>query len=184
MSEVYESCDALFLVGLHPMRGTYRGVIEHTFLPPINVLKVNGVPMGEIGMNAAIAGYYGVPVAFISGCDKSVIEAKIHFGDIEYVEVKKGLGRTSAILLPPSISTKLLEDGAYRAVKRLSNFKPFKINEPTKIEVEFQHTGMADAAEMTPFSNRVDGLTLIFEGSFLESYRALQTMIRHAVSQR
>ncbi len=55
MSEVYESCDAIFLVGLHPMRGTHRGVIEHTFLPPINVLRVNGVPMGEIGMNAAVA---------------------------------------------------------------------------------------------------------------------------------
>jgi D-amino peptidase len=140
--------------------------------------------MGEIGMNAAIAGYYGVPIAFISGCDKAVIEAKSHFGDIENVEVKKGLGRTSAILLPPSISTKLLEEGAYRAVKRLKDFKPFKIQEPTKLEVEFQHTGMADAAEMTPFSSRVNGLSLMFEGSFLESYRALQTMIRHAVSQR
>ena len=77
-----------------------------------------------------------------------------------------------------------LEEGAYRAVKRLKDFKPFKLKEPTKLEVEFQHTGMADAAEMTPFSSRVNGLSLMFEGSFLESYRALQTMIRHAVSQR
>lgn len=184
MSEIYESCDALFLVGLHPMRGTHRGVIEHTFLPPINVLRVNGVPLGEIGMNAAIAGYFGVPMAFLSGCDKAVEEGKAHFGDVEAVEVKKGLGRTSAILLPPSITSKLLEEGAYRAVKRMKDFKPFKVKEPTKIEVEFQHTGMADAAEMTPFSNRVDGLTVTFEGSFLESYRALQSMIRHAVSQR
>ena len=184
MSEVYESCDAIFLVGLHPMRGTHRGVIEHTFLPPINVLRVNGVPMGEIGMNAAIAGYFGVPIAFLSGCDKAVEESKVHFGDIEAVEVKKGLGRTSAILLPPSISSKLLEEGAYRAVKRLKDFKPFKVEEPTKIEVEFQHTGMADAAEMTPYSERVDGLTVTFEGPFLESYKALQSMIRHAVSQR
>jgi D-amino peptidase len=184
MSEVYESCDAIFLVGLHPMRGTHRGVIEHTFLPPINVLRVNGVPMGEIGMNAAIAGYFGVPIGFLSGCDKAVEEAKAHFGDIEAVEVKKGLGRTSAILIPPSISSRLLEEGAFRAVKRLKDFKPFKVEEPTKIEVEFQHTGMADAAEMTPFSERVDGLTLTFEGSFLESYKALQSMIRHATSQR
>jgi D-amino peptidase len=163
MSEVYESCDAL---------------------PPINVLRVNGVPMGEIGMNAAIAGYFGVPIGFLSGCDKAVEEAKAHFGDIEAVEVKKGLGRTSAILIPPSISSRLLEEGAFRAVKRLKDFKPFKVEEPTKIEVEFQHTGMADAAEMTPFSERVDGLTLTFEGSFLESYKALQSMIRHATSQR
>jgi D-amino peptidase len=184
MSEVYKSCDAIFLVGLHPMRGTHRGVIEHTFLPPINILRVNGVPMGEIGMNAAIAGYFGVPIAFLSGCDKAVIEGKEHFGEIEAVEVKKGLARTSAILLPPSVSSKLLEEGAYKAVKRLDDFKPFKVREPTKIEVEFQHTGMADAAEMTPFSERVDGLTVTFEGSFLESYRALQSMIRHAVSQR
>ena len=69
-------------------------------------------------------------------------------------------------------------------VVEMEDFEPFKVDEPTKIEVEFQHTGMADAAEMTPFSNRVDGLTVTFEGSFVESYRALQSMIRHAVSQR
>ena len=107
MSEVYESCDAIFLVGLHPMRGTHQGVIEHTFLPPINVLRVNGVPMGEIGMNATIAGYFGVPIAFLSGCGMAVEESKGHFGDMEVVEVKKGLGMTSAILIPPSISSKL-----------------------------------------------------------------------------
>jgi|TARA_B100001971_G_C18250436_1_gene577753 D-amino peptidase len=184
MSEVYQSCDAIFLVGLHPMRGTHRGVIEHTFLPPINVLRVNGVPMGEIGINAAIAGHFGVPIAFLSGCNKAVEESKAHFGDIETVEVKKGLGRTSAILLPPTISSKLLEESANRAVKRIKDFKPFEIKEPTTIEIEFQHTGMADAAEMTPFSKRVDGLTLKFEGPFLEAYKALQSMIRHASSQR
>ena len=184
MSEVYESCDALFLVGLHPMRGTHRGVIEHTFLPPINELRVNGEKIGEIGLNAGIAGYFGVPMAFLSGCDKAVEEAKAQFSDVEAVAVKKGLGRTSAILLPPSISSKLLEESAYRAVNRLKDFKPFKVEEPTRIEVEFHHTGMADAAEMTPFSTRVDGLTVAFEGSFLESYRAFLSMVRHAVTQR
>jgi D-amino peptidase len=140
--------------------------------------------MGEIGMNAAVAEYFGVPVGFLSGCDKAVDEGRAHFGDIEAVEVKKGLGRASAILLPPRISSKLLEEGAYKATKRLSDFKPFKIEEPTKIEVEFSHTGMTDAAEMTPYSTRVDGLTVTFEGPFVESYKALQSMIRHAVSQR
>jgi len=184
MADVYRRCDALFLVGLHPMRGTRRGVIEHSFLPPINVLRVNGKPMGEIGMNAALAGYFDVPVAFISGCDKAVAEARDLFGDIEGVEVKRGLGRTSAILLPPTMSWRLLEEGAARAVQRLSDFKPFKVKEPTRIEVEFQHTGMADAAEMVPYVERVDGLTLTFEGPFLEAYKALRSMIRHAVTQR
>ena len=38
-----------------------------------------------------------------------------------------------------------------------------------KIEVEFSHTGMADATEMTPYSKRVDGLTVTFEDPFVES---------------
>ncbi len=184
MAEVYEETDAFFIVGQHPMRGTRRGVIEHTFLPPINELKVNGRTMGEMGMKAAVAGYYDVPVAFVSGCDQAVIEARDLFGDVEAVAVKKGLGRQSAILLPSSVTLPLLEDGAARAVERLSEFKPFKVAEPTKIEVEFAHTGMADAAEMTPYVERVDGLSLVFEGPFLEAFRALRSMIRHAVSQR
>ena len=69
-------------------------------------------------------------------------------------------------------------------MERLGEFKPFKVAEPTKIEVEFQHTGMADAAEMTPYVERVDGLSLVFEGPFIEAFRALRSMIRHAVSQR
>jgi len=184
MADIYRQCDALFLVGLHPMRGTHRGVIEHSFVPQINVLRVNEKPMGEIGINAALAGYFDVPVAFISGCDKAVAEAKDLFGDIEAVEVKKGLGRTSAILLPPNISWRLLEKGAARAVQRLSEFKPFKVKEPTKIEIEFQHTGFADAAEMVPYVKRVDGLRLTFEGPFLDANRALRSMIAHAVTQR
>ncbi|MFC1803377.1 M55 family metallopeptidase [Thermoproteota archaeon] len=184
MAEVFRSCDAIFLVGLHPMRGTHRGVLEHSFMSPINVLRVNGVQMGEIGIEAAIAGYFDVPVAFLSGCDKAVKEGKELFGDIETVEVKKGLGRTSAILLPPSISTRLLENAAYRAVERLEDFKPFKVKEPTKIEIEFQHTGMADAAEWVPFCTRIDGRTLTFEGPFLEANKALESMLRQAVSQR
>ena len=117
----------------------------------------------------SVAGHFGVPIGFLSGCDKAVDEGRAHFGDIEAVEVKKGLGRASAILLPPSISSKLLEEGAYRATKRLNNFKPFKVEEPMKIEVEFSHTGMADATEMTPYSKRVDGLTVTFEDPFVES---------------
>jgi D-amino peptidase len=184
MEEVYRETDAFFIVGQHPMRGTHRGVIEHTFLPPINELKVNGRPIGEMGMKAAVAGYYDVPVAFVSGCDQAVAEARDFFGDVEAVAVKKGLGRQSAILLPSSVTLPLLEDGAARAVERLPEFKPFKVAEPTKIEVEFQHTGMADAAEMTPYVERVDGLSLVFEGPFIEAFRALRSMIRHAVSQR
>ena len=70
-------------------------------------------------------------------------------------------------------------------MKRLKDFNPFKVKEPTKIEVEFQHTEMADAAEMTPFSKRMDGLTVTLRGPpFLESYKELQSMIRHATSQR
>ena len=184
MAEVYERSDAFFIVGQHPMRGVRRGVIEHTFLPPINELRVNGRPMGEMGMKAAVAGYYNVPIAFVSGCDQAVVEAQELFGDIEAVSVKKGLGRQSAILLPSRITLPMLEEGAFRAVERLSEFKPFKVIEPTKIEVEFQHTGMADAAEMTPYVKRADGLSLVFEGPFLEALRALRSMIRHAVSQR
>lgn len=102
MAEVYKESDAFFIVGQHPMRGTHRGVIEHTFLPPLNELKVNGKSMGEMGMKAAVAGYYDVPVAFVSGCDQAVAEARDIFGDVEAVAVKKGMGRQSAILLPSS----------------------------------------------------------------------------------
>ena len=63
-----EDCDGVILLGYHAMAGTPCAVLEHTMSSAgWQNLTVNGAPFGEIGIDAAYAGEYGVPVILVSG---------------------------------------------------------------------------------------------------------------------
>ena len=88
---------------LAPKKGA---VLDHTMATGIIVnAYINDLKVGEIGIDASIVRYFGVPVALITGCRKAVEEARALLGDIEWVAVKEGLSRNFAICLPPSKST-------------------------------------------------------------------------------
>jgi len=54
------SFKAAMFVGYHSRAGTVRGVMAHTHRSStVYSLRFNGVEVGEIGTDAAIAGYYG-----------------------------------------------------------------------------------------------------------------------------
>src|SRR5690606_27230844 len=64
--------DVAMFVGVHGQAGSDRSVLSHTFTGVILDVRLNGTSMGELGLNAAMAGAHGVPVALISG-DQSVV---------------------------------------------------------------------------------------------------------------
>ena len=51
-------------------------------------VRLSGRSVPEAGINAAIAGHFGVPVIMISGDDAAVAEAQELIGDIEGAVVK------------------------------------------------------------------------------------------------
>ena len=65
------------LLGFHSKFGTPGGLLHHTYELDIRDLRINGVSVGEIGMEAAIAGDYGVPVVLVTGDSAGVAEAPI-----------------------------------------------------------------------------------------------------------
>ncbi len=75
------SFGAVIFVGFHARASTAGAVIDHTYTGTITDMTLNGEPVGEYGMSAAVAGYYGVPVVFISG-DSAVSGpgSRIHSG--------------------------------------------------------------------------------------------------------
>jgi len=49
------------------MRGVYPSILEHTYSSRVVYnLFMNNKLVGETGINAAIAGYYDVPVALVT----------------------------------------------------------------------------------------------------------------------
>ena len=134
--------DAAFLIGQHSKAGTADGILSHTWIPAFKDVRVNGVSVGEYGLNAYLAGSFGVPVIMLSGDDKVIEQAKPIMGDIEYVEVKKSIGYFEGVHLSLKESHARIYEAAKRAAKAFSvktpatQPNPVKASLPITIEVD------------------------------------------------
>jgi D-amino peptidase len=73
MAGIDSSFDAAIFIGYHAATTTPAGVRAHTLSSArLAAVELNGKPMSEAGLNAAIAGHFGVPVVMISGDDVTV----------------------------------------------------------------------------------------------------------------
>ena len=71
-----DGCDAALFVGQHARAGAERGVLSHTVSSTSwHELRFNGTPVGEVGINAALCGTWGCPVALVTGDDVVCAEA-------------------------------------------------------------------------------------------------------------
>ena len=67
MAGVDDSFDLALFAGYHAKSGALRAVMAHTFALHIFSLSFNGVEVGEIGTDAALCGFCGVPVGLVTG---------------------------------------------------------------------------------------------------------------------
>jgi D-amino peptidase len=137
----------VFLVGYHGGGQGSEAVLGHSFSKIIHSLMVNGKMINETGIAALYAGYHGVPVAFISGDDYAIAEAKEQLGDdfsnAIGIVVKESYGRDSALSLPLAKSRDLLSKGAAEATVSLLNgkIKSLRRAAPFTVEVKFYNIG-------------------------------------------
>lgn len=136
------SFSGIVMLGLHAMKGTPDGVLNHTQSSESeNRYWYNGVESGELAQSGAIAGYYGVPPILVTGDVATCREAKKFYGDkCVTVAVKKGIAREAAILYPFEETRKALYEGAKRAMAALPGCKPYHIDLPIKIKVQYLST--------------------------------------------
>lgn len=134
-----EGCDAALLIGMHARAGTSDGVMNHTVSgSQWQNLWFNGVLVGETGINAALCGTWGCPVALVTGDDATCREATELLGPgVTTVPVKRGLGRFSVRHLPPQRARALIEEHAARALANLGAVGPYDPGRPCEVTVEF-----------------------------------------------
>ncbi len=169
--------DIAFFIGYHSRAGTWAGVMDHTYMGRIVYsVFLNGKPVGEVGLNAALAGSFGVPVGLVTGDDKVVEEARSLLGEIQTVVVKEAVGRYSARCLPPAEARERIRKAAAAALKE--GGKLFRPEGPYTIRVEFINSAFADLAELIPGACRLDGRTLEFtHEDYITVYKAFRAMI-------
>ncbi|MGW5028333.1 M55 family metallopeptidase, partial [Streptomyces albidoflavus] len=91
-----ERTDAVLFVGYHVRAGAGPGVLAHTMSDALLDVRVDGRSLGEIGLNAAVAGHLGVPVVLLSGDDAACAEVRELVPGVRTVAVKEALGQFAA----------------------------------------------------------------------------------------
>lgn len=157
-----EDMGALFCVGYHARASTGGAVLAHTMEGDWQRVEANGVEIGEVGIEAAIAGYYGVPVTFVSGDDALCREAQALLGDgLITWETKRALGHERALCLPLQESRDGLRAAAREAVTAGPRVKPLDLGRPVEVRVTCTTPAAAEGlADGEPHATRVDDLTV------------------------
>ena len=176
MEGIDQGFDAAFCLGYHAMAGTPNAILDHTYTDRIHAVRLNGRAVGELGLNAALAGRFGVGVALVSGDAALAAEATALLGgEVGVVVVKEAVARHGARCLSPERVCQLLRQGAAAAIKVPP--RPWQVLSPATVEVEFGSTHHADMAELVPGAVRVDGRTLTYaHDDYAEAFRGFRAM--------
>lgn len=185
MQGIDASFDAVIFVGYHARAGTTASILDHTISGgTIRAIRINGQELPEMGINAAIAGYYKVPVIMLSGDAESCAQAKALFGNaIVAAAVKEATGRYAARMLPRDEARALLTQSARDALARRAAAKPFQISPPYTFDVEFLNAGQAEMPMMLPGVKRTSPRSVSFAATdFIEGFMLLRAIIALAAS--
>jgi len=126
--------DAVVFIGYHSRTGTDGGVLNESLLgKEIQGLLMDGEPIGEIKLNALLAGHFGVPVVFVSGDDKACEEAEAVLGpDVGSFAVKYGIDKFCARCLHPTVTAEGIRKGVGEALGRVDSISPHRLEAPAR----------------------------------------------------
>jgi D-amino peptidase len=165
---------ALAFVGQHARANSPGGVMAHTYSSlGIQNMLLNGSPVGELETRAALAGWFDTPVIFLSGDRAAAQQLHAIVPDAETAVVKEGLENYTCISLSADSARRLIRDGAKAAMGKLGRIRPYRIEGPVTLEIEYtsRHALNQDAG-LKPGSEVVDARTIRFHGKdFLEAWQ-------------
>src|SRR5947209_9020120 len=168
----------LFYTGYHAKAGTPNAPLAHTWTGYVNDVRIDGVSTGEFGINALVAGHFGVPVTLVTGDDKAVAQVRDLLGEqVVGVAVKEGYSTFSAIHLHPTRAQELIRQGAEEAVRRVADAKPWRPRRGDRVEVEFDHQARADQCGYIPGVERAGERAVAYTpadgDAFIRRHRAI-----------
>lgn len=174
------SCTAAFFTGYHAPAGEENGVLEHTYTPStVYNVRMNGMQCSEATLNAAVAGYYNVPVVLITGDRATIEHATSQLPWITGVVTKESIGKFAIDSLSPQVARERIAAGAREALANLKAAKPFVFEPPITMEIDFVLSEQADFAELIPGTQRIDGRTLRYTHSdYLTVFRTFVAAFR------
>ena len=129
---------AVAYVGQHSKANVRGGIMAHSYSSlGIQNMLLNGKPVGEIDVIAALAGHFGTPVIMLSGDQAAANELREIVPDAEVAVVKEGLGRYTCISLSAAAARDAIREAARRSMSKIGAIKPYTISDPVTLQVEY-----------------------------------------------
>lgn len=173
------SFDAAIFVGYHARAGTPRGFLAHTGSGAVKGLWINGVEVGEGGLNAHYAGEQGVPVILAAGDDVFTEQ----FGKLvkcELVTTKWAESPKVARLKHGEVVRQELNEATRSALANLTGAKPLKVSRTIKIKMRFSSTTQPEVLLAIPGMKQEDGYTVSYEATDMkEAYPLIRLMYKY-----
>jgi D-amino peptidase len=165
---------ALAFVGQHARANSPHGVMAHSYSSlGIQNMLMNGKPVGEIETRTALAGWFGVPVIFLSGDQAAAEQLLAIVPGAETAAVKEGLANYACISLSAEAARKSIREHAAAAMAKMGSIQPYKIDGPVTIQIEYtSRHALGFDTELRPGAEVMDARTVRYRGKdFLEAWR-------------
>lgn len=131
-----ESFDAMMMVGFHAGSGVEGALLPHSYSRKNLEIRLNGSVVGEIGMEAAIAGDFDVPLWLVTGDSAGMTEAQEIIAGVKTVTVKQALGQFEANCFSPKKTAEMIFHAAGSVMKKTPSARPFKISAPVEMQID------------------------------------------------
>ena len=165
MQGIDETFAGAVFIGYHTGTTNPQGVRAHTMSSArLADVQLKGISVSEAGINAAIAGHFNVPVIMVSGDDAVVKETQTLLGDVEGAVVKWASGFHSARTIMPEVGYQLIREKVTKAVRRIKDFKPYKLSGPIQVDVRFKNYRPSEVLSYLSIVQRTDAHSIRFTG--------------------
>jgi D-amino peptidase len=165
---------AVAYVGQHSKANIRGGIMAHSYSSlGIQNMLLNGKPVGEIDVIAAMAGHFGTPVIMLSGDLAAANELREIVPQAELAVVKEGVSRHTCVSLSAPSARDLIRDAAKRSVAKITAIKPYTVSGPVTLQIEYTtRNSLPIDAESRTGAEVLDDRTIRFKGKdILEAWR-------------
>lgn len=178
MEGLDESFEAVIFVGYHAKAGSPRGLFAHTGSGVLRDLQINGRSVGEGGMNAILAQWYGVPVVMVTGDDVAVDEQRETVPGVRGVVVKRAINSRAVELRPLADTRREIQVAAKESVAAARRGPPARLPQYT-VRMEFRDPTIPEVASAFREVRLVSPYVVEFaRESMPDAYRLIRVLYR------
>ena len=158
-----ETVDGFCTMGHHAKAGTPNAFLPHAQSLSWADVRINGMSVGEIGMETCYAGHWDVPLVMAQGDEAGCREAEAQFPGVVTAPVKRAVHAELADGMSAEEGRRLTAQRVAETVKRIRAGQrpaPYKPALPLHLSLRLTTTEEADKLQQRSGASRVDDHTI------------------------